>query len=134
VAVQSADGSKWEPVDTGTFLPRGCCIVPDPAPGTQLVDDPTAWTNLRSRVLRETDIVSESLESLVPQDWLYLKISPQGTVQSGGSLVVARCEDQLPGSAFPIKLVDPQNIRALVITRYGQFRLVANALALSTYE
>lgn len=138
VPVRRTDsGNSWEPISDGSYLARGCYVVPDPIPAN-LHDPSIEWENANSVLL-----TSNALGDLTPstanlavlshntENWIGIQFTPRGTtsigaspVPNGAKIVVATGQQQPPESSLPVELINPGSVRGLVITGSGLIRTV----------
>ena len=115
------NGAGWEAMSEGVYLPADCYVIPEagPLPGT--IETGAVWTGRQSTAL--LDIPNQALNSTTDDSWAGIFFTPQGKVELGcdGNLIVARGRKNSDGSFV---WVEPDNVRGLVMTMYGQVRTV----------
>lgn len=124
---RDADDSGWVPLDAGTLLPNGCVILPRDSLSPEWIGagTPAQWSLVRSTAL-EASTEDSPIESTSDQQWLILSYTPRGTVSDGSAanIGIASIRTENPGSSTPFKFVDPENVRGIALSSYGQLRVI----------
>lgn len=115
VASRNPDATVWEPVDAWVELPAGVALLPPAVLDEDAVVPGEDWTGLRSHALSAT---TESCDEAVCH---VLAFTPRGTfVGLGGPLIVAPAVALPPGSARPWRYEQPDAVRGVIVSSYGQ--------------
>jgi len=131
VALQVQVAGTWQLV-TEAYLPDGIYLVPGkfssiPA-GLFSTSTSTPWTRsdgsaLRSTVLRNDWITTETIGHAVAEQWASFGISAAGTTAQWGDIILAAGRQRAPGSfaagESPVELLSPEQVRGLALSSYG---------------
>ena len=114
------------------FLPEGIYFVPgdfSSLPDGLFFDGASAWvkndaiTALRSTVFRSTQIVTETINSTVAEQWVSFSISGVGTTGQAGDLVLALGRPRAAGAytegESPIELYHHDSVCGMMVSAYG---------------
>lgn len=131
LVLQTQTSSGWQSV-TELYLPDGIYFVPGDftsLPDGLFVDGASAWvksdatTALRSTIFRSAQIVTETLNSTVAEQWVSFSISGVGTTAQAGDLVLALGRTRAPGAysdgESPIELYHRDSVCGLTVSAYG---------------
>jgi len=113
-----------QPVSAGAFLPTGCYVVPHPMPTGDAIDVGSDWTGLNSTSWNQSG--SFKVESDSDRNWHLIVFKPIGTTVANGRIVFAQGRANELGSTNPVKFLDPDNVRGVRISSYGQARLASS--------
>lgn len=126
-AIEEADGD-FHAVSDGYFLPPGCYVVPNggpPAGATEPSEDWSAPPAIKSTALQTSGDRAIVDLTDVAETWTWLSVTPRGTTGNAGNLLVATGRIRGPGAGgAPVVFVNPDNVRGLKISAYGQFTLL----------
>jgi type II secretory pathway pseudopilin PulG len=116
VATRNRADTAWEPVDAWVELPAGVALLPPLAPEGAAVRAGEDWTGLRSRALSTATEVCDAVACHL------LVFTPRGTVNAlgGGPLIVAPVVALPPGSGTPWRYEQPEAVRGVIVSSYGQ--------------
>ena len=131
LVLQTQTSSGWETVSE-LFLPEGIYFVPgdfSSLPDGLFFDGASAWvkndaiTALRSTVFRSTQIVTETINSTVAEQWVSFSISGVGTTGQAGDLVLALGRPRAAGAytegESPIELYHHDSVCGMMVSAYG---------------
>lgn len=105
----------WVPATDGIFLPQGVMVVP-PAGGN-------GWIGGGASDFTGTGFSLQYISNN-NQSFGYIEFNPRGTV-TGGSAILAVSQIQRDGpGALEFTFNNPDNVRGLILRRYGSFVLL----------
>lgn len=134
LVLQVQVNGAWQSV-TDAFLPEGAYVMPGnfSFPAGLLAATDTSWTkhdgsNLRSTALRNGNIITESIDGGVVEQWISIPFAAAGTTGAAGDIVIAAGRGRAPGSytsgAAPVELTHPEQVRGLTLSTYGVATLI----------
>lgn len=138
----AATPKAGDPVNAGVTLPPGLYFVPkgEKSEDVRYLDGGfkesgvdwyrcgSAGTPIRSAGDIDSGALGEKvtepiLGGLAGEKWIGLVFSPRGTT-SAGDLAVCLGKPDSAAAGFPVKLTNPDNVRGIAISQYGQIRLL----------
>lgn len=120
--VRNEADTDWEAFDAGVYLPQGCYVVSQTAPSGGAIESGATWTNIRSSALGTT--ATEDFDHGSGESYRGVAFTPRGTAINSGKVVMATGRPEIPGSNPPFVFTNPDNIRGLSISGYGQLTLL----------
>lgn len=131
MVLQVQIAGAWQLV-ADAYLPDGVFVVPGnfagiPA-GLFAADAVTPWTKpdgsaLRSTALRSNQLISETINSAVVEQWVSFTLAAAGTTAQSGDIILAVGKLRAPGSYAvgdsPVTLENPEQVRGLTLSTYG---------------
>ena len=133
VAIQVQVAGAWQPVPAvEIYLPESIYVLPGnlaviPA-GLFSTSTATPWTKtdnspLRSTALRANQVLSLTINSTVPEQWVSVNFASAGTTAQSGDIILAAGHRRAPGSFAegdsPVVLENPETVRGLTLSSYG---------------
>ncbi len=130
VMVEEA-GGDWRAVD-GFKLPDGVYLLPyRTRVPTGMFAVPADWrTANNQQALGSSALAGAPMEfsydAEMVESWEWLAFTPRGTVDGAGSLIAATGRERGPSEAGSsmVELVDPENVRGVMLSNYGVPRLL----------
>lgn len=126
--VRNPSGSSWTPLNDGVFLPPGCYVVPYETPTGTAIEDGVSWAGLNSSRLHLTETLA--INSALSDEWIGVEFTSFGTPTPsvgsgiGTQIVLANGRRLPPGSDPPYQLLNPENVRGVLVSIYGNMILV----------
>ena len=127
--VRNESDTDWEILSEGVYLPQGCYALSISTPSGTEVEAGASWGTIRSSAL-QTD-GSLDFEHGSAESYKGTVISPRGTTGDAGNIVVATGRPQPDGLDPAFVFTNPENIRAIKLSVYGQLTFLNNREDLS---
>jgi len=119
VAARSPVDGAWIPIDAWITLPVGVALLPPVTPTGALVGVDDDWSGLRSHAFTTATESCDGIPCHV------LSFTPRGTVAGlGGALILAPVTGLPPGAGAPHRYEQPEAVRGLLVSSYGQVTFV----------
>jgi prepilin-type N-terminal cleavage/methylation domain-containing protein len=116
-------GATWSAIGEGVLLPSGCYVLKNEVPSGAWIETGAVWTPLKSSAFGDAN--PAVIERTTADDsWTGVVLSPRGTVAGGGDLVVCTGRPESPGATNPVKFTNPDNVRGVSISSYGQITVL----------
>ncbi|MGH8018912.1 MAG: pilus assembly FimT family protein [Opitutaceae bacterium] len=122
----SEEQGVWHPVSEGVTLPTGCYLLPQDALTSDMVEnssDLALWNSDRSTALREKP-EAVHLPPALNGTWVGTVFTPRGTTSLAGNIVLATGRPNPPGTAKPFAFSNPENVRGIKVSVYGQLTFI----------
>ncbi|WP_442891001.1 pilus assembly FimT family protein [Congregicoccus parvus] len=131
VATLNPDSGIWEPVNEGVTLPHGCYVRRHSSAGNPANEIETGadWSSVFSTALSFSVSQAINGDPASPETWMGIRFSPRGTtIQAGNNpdVVLATGRVNPPGAAKPFTWTNPDNVRGVSVSIYGQLTMLNN--------
>jgi type II secretory pathway pseudopilin PulG len=118
----------WRAVGEGVTLPAGCFVIPRNGPSADMVEVGANWggaDEVKSTALR-LEPPTQSLFLGSSATWVGTSFTPRGTTGETGDIVVASGRLNAPGASKPFVYTNPDNVRGVSVSQYGQLTMLNN--------
>lgn len=136
LVVEEQVAGTWRPLSE-LYLPDGIYMLPGNFPtipaGLFRTGETARWSKfdggaLRSTALRSDKFVTQAVNRVTAEKWVYISLAPSGTTMESGALVLATGVRRPPGDyaegESSIELRAPEMVRGLKLSAYGIATLI----------